>query len=78
MARASNHGELDFSGLSLVAVSNNWGEFSVPRCAIKLPGSAPGTHWLTARLDGLKEYVKHVAEGSIASTLSTAVCRKSW
>ena len=44
----------------------------MPRCAIiKLPGSAPGTHWLTARLDGLSRQVKEVAEDSIASRRCT-------
>lgn len=68
-----NNGGVDFSGLSLVAVSKFWGIFSVPSCAIlKLLGSAPGSHWLTARLDGLRKKVEEVAEDSIASTLHAA------
>ena len=67
-----NHGGVNFSERSLVAVSNIWGEFSVPRCAIKLPDLPQGTHWLSVRLEGLTKQGKEVAELSIASALHTA------
>ena len=67
-----NHGGVNFSERSLVAVSNIWGEFSVPRCAIKLPDLPQGTHWLSVRLEGLTKQGKEVAGLSIASTLHTA------